>query len=86
MCYDRMWHLDYKHVIIIARVVNKAPIVVNYALRVVNYAPRVFNYAPRVVSYAPRVVNFAPRVMLQIVASLTDDSSGIIYSCNIFIV
>ncbi len=26
------------------------------------------------------------RVMLQIVASLTDDSKGVIYNCNMFIV
>ena len=32
-----------------------------------------------------RVVNYAPRVTLQIVASLTDDSKGIIYDCNMFI-
>ncbi len=33
-----------------------------------------------------RVVNYAHRVMLQIVASLTDDSRGVIYDCGIFIV
>ncbi len=32
-----------------------------------------------------RVVSYAPRVMLQIVASLTDDSRGIIYDRNMFI-
>ncbi len=44
------------------------------------------HYAPRVVNYAPRVVNYAPRVMLQIVASLSDDSQGVIYDRNMFIV
>jgi predicted kinase len=33
-----------------------------------------------------KVINDAPRVMLQIVSSLTDDSRGIIYDCNMFIV
>ncbi len=33
-----------------------------------------------------RVINYAPRVMLQIVASLTDDSRGVIYNCHGFIV
>jgi hypothetical protein len=33
-----------------------------------------------------RVINYAHRVMLQIVASLTDDSIGVIYDCNMFIV
>ena len=33
-----------------------------------------------------RVINYAPRVMLQIVASLTDNSGGIIYDHNVFIV
>ncbi len=33
-----------------------------------------------------RVINYAPRVPLKIVASLTDDSWGIIYDHNVFIV
>ncbi len=33
-----------------------------------------------------RVISYAPRVMLHIVASLTDDSFGIIYDHNMFIV
>jgi hypothetical protein len=32
------------------------------------------------------IVNNNTRVMLQIVASLTDDSRGVIYNCNVFIV
>ncbi len=40
----------------------------------------------RVINYALRVINYAPRVMLQIVASLTDYSTSIIYNCNMFIV
>ncbi len=35
------WHLKYKYVIALPRVVNYAPGVVNYAPRVTNYAPRV---------------------------------------------
>jgi hypothetical protein len=37
-------------------------------------------------NYAPRVINYTPRVMVQIVASLSDDSKGIIYNYNVFIV
>jgi hypothetical protein len=33
-----------------------------------------------------RIVTDDSRAMLQIVASLTDDSVGIIYNCNMFIV
>ncbi len=40
----------------------------------------------RVINYALWVINYAPRVMLQIVASLTDYSRGIIYNSNMFIV
>ncbi len=40
----------------------------------------------RVMNYAPRVVDYSPRVMLQIVASLTDDSRGASYDRNMFIV
>ncbi len=32
------------------------------------------------------VINYAPRVVLQIVASLTDDSRGVIYGHKMFIV
>ncbi len=32
-----------------------------------------------------RVISYAPRVMLQNVASLTDDSWGIIYNHNMFV-
>jgi hypothetical protein len=35
---------------------------------------------------ASRIIIYYSRVMLQIVASLTDNSSGIIYDCNMFIV
>ncbi len=35
---------------------------------------------------APRIVIDYSRVMLQIVALVTDDSRGIIYDCNMFIV
>jgi hypothetical protein len=31
-----------------------------------------------------RVINYTPRVTLQIVASLTDDSRGVFYDCNMF--
>ncbi len=37
-------------------------------------------------NYAPRLVDYSPRVMLQLMASLTDDSRGAIYDLNIFIV
>jgi hypothetical protein len=37
-------------------------------------------------NYAPRVTNYTPRVMFQLVASLNDDSKGIIYNYNMFIV
>jgi hypothetical protein len=40
----------------------------------------------RVMNYAYTFVNYAPRVTLQIVMSLTDDSGGIIYDRNMFIV
>jgi hypothetical protein len=33
-----------------------------------------------------REVNYVPRVMLQIVVSITEDSRGIIYDRNMFIV
>ncbi len=32
-----------------------------------------------------RVINYAPRVVLQIVASLTDDTRGVIYNHKMFI-
>ncbi len=35
---------------------------------------------------ASRIIIEGSRVMHQIVASLTDDSRGIIYNCNMFIV
>jgi hypothetical protein len=41
---------------------------------------------PRVINYASRAVNYVPRVMLQIVVSITEDSRGIIYDHNMFIV
>jgi hypothetical protein len=40
----------------------------------------------RVINNAPKVVNYTPRVMLQILASFIDDSGGIIYDQNMFIV
>jgi hypothetical protein len=40
----------------------------------------------KVLNYAPSVINYAPWVMFSIVASLTDDSRGIIYNNNMYIV
>jgi len=40
----------------------------------------------RVYKYAPRDINWVPRVLLQIVVLLTDDSRGVIYYRNMFIV
>ncbi len=40
----------------------------------------------KVINYAPRVESYAPRVMLQIVASFNDDTWGVIYNRNKFIV
>jgi hypothetical protein len=37
------------------------------------------------VNDASRIVIDDSRAMLQIVASLTDDSGGVIYDCNVFI-
>ncbi len=42
--------------------------------------------ALNVINDASRSVNDDSRMMLQIVASLTEDSRGVIYSCNMFIV
>jgi hypothetical protein len=39
-----------------------------------------------VINYAPRVESNAPRVTLQNVASFNDDSRGVIYNRNKFIV
>ncbi len=38
------------------------------------------------VNDASRIISDDSKVMLQIVVSLTDDSRGIIYNCNMFIV
>jgi len=37
------------------------------------------------INYASMIIIDDSTVMLQIVASLTDDSKGIIYNCNMFI-
>ncbi len=45
-----------------------------------------YKYGVAVALALARVVNYALRVMLQIVASLTDDSRAVIYDRNMFIV
>jgi hypothetical protein len=54
---------------------------------IVSDASTIYGIAwAKVINYAPRVEIYAPRVTLQIVASFNDDSRGVIYNRNKFIV